>query len=317
MRAIAEKHPEAEWTRLAKAFNVDAVKLLEATRRAETLHDLARLIEIDHQVLDAFHAGENDDIEVATRVARYYAIPLPEINVSDFREAGYLPEAITNFLALLGWNPGTKTPDGKDVEKFDNAFLAEHFSLDRIGKGNARFDRAKLLSFNGDAIAALSDDDFAARWRAWCDLFEPGVPGRLGERRFALLAKTVRSRSKTFRDAVRTAAFALVADDEVPFDAAAVKKLLVGGEPSGLSLLPDLRDRLAGVEPFEPEAINAAVESFAQDRGLGIGKVAQPLRVALTGSGVSPPLGETLAVLGRESVVRRIERCVGVHAGQS
>lgn len=259
---------------------------------------------VDAAAMSAFLAGDSDAVETAVAIARRLDLQLPEIDVNDFREAGYLPEAITNFVALLGWNPGG------DVEKFDMRFLAERFDFDRIGKTNARFDRAKLLSFNADAIAAMSDEEFVRRWREWCDRYAPEVTAKLSEAQTALLAKALKPRAKTLRDGVRTVRFALVTDDGYEFDPAAVKKNLQGGDPGGLALLRDVRDRLAAVGPWEPEPLNAAVEAFAQERGVGMGKVAQPLRVALTGAAVSPPLGETLAVLGRESVLRRIDRCL-------
>ena len=113
--------------------------------------------------------------DVLDRLALKLQVALPEIEVYDFRRNGYLPEAIINFIALLGWNPGMKLPDGKDLEKFDMDFLAKHFAIDRIGKTSAKFDRAKLLSFNADYIGKLSDADFAARWRSFLAEYEPNI----------------------------------------------------------------------------------------------------------------------------------------------
>src|SRR5205085_197367 len=151
-----------------------------------------------------------------------------------------LPEAITNFLALLGWNPGVKTADGKDLEKFDMAFLAANFSVERIGKSSAKFDRAKLLSFNADAINAMGDEEFAGRWRAWCEEYEPGLVKRFTDRQFALLATAVRQRAKTFRDALRPLAFAMVDDDQVQYDPAAVQKNLKANARAGFHFLEEL-----------------------------------------------------------------------------
>lgn len=275
---------------------------------------LAHAIGVSENDLASFLAGDNDALDMAERIARHLGLPLPEIEVCDFRAAGYLPEAMVNFLALLGWNPGMKTPDGKDLEKFDMDFLARHFSIGRIGRGNARFDRAKLLAFNADAIGALSDAEFVRRWRAWCAEFRPDVNAGLDEGRMLMLAPAIRPRTRTLRDAAHAVAFALTPDDALAYDPKAVEKALRRSEPSGLSLLPDLREVLASVEPFDPARVNAAVEGFAAARGLGMGSAAQPLRVALTGSLVSPPLGETIAVLGRASSLARIDRCLRVCA---
>ena len=233
---------------------------------------------------------------------------LPEVSVDDFRRAGYLPEVICNFIALLGWNPGMKNEDGTDLEKFDRDFLARHFDLARIGKTNSRFDRRKLESFNHDAIGAMSDDEFARRWRGWCAVHDPGLLAKIGAR-FPLLAAAVRPRCATLADGRDVGGFALIDDDAVVYDPGAVKKHLLKGEPSGLSLLARLGEALARVEPWEPGAIQATVERFAAEAGVGIGQVAQSLRVAVTGTGVSPGLGETLALVVKAGVLRREGRC--------
>jgi glutamyl-tRNA synthetase len=305
-------------TKMSKRDKAKAARaaLQEAMKRDASLTAaaLAARLGVDGATVAGFLAKENDSLEVAAAVARHLGVALPEVEVADFRDNGYLPSAITNFLALLGWNPGMKGPDGKDLEKFDMAFLAAHFSVERIGRTNARFDRAKLLSFNADAINAMSDGAFAAAWRAWCAEHEPSLAARVDGARWLLLARAVKPRARTLREGVKAAAFVLLADDAVPFDPGAVEKHLLAREREGLRLLAEFRGVLAGVEPFEPGAINAAIESFAQGKGVGMGAVAQAIRVAVAGVPVSPPLGETLAVLGRESSLRRIERCLAVQS---
>jgi glutamyl-tRNA synthetase len=250
---------------------------------------------------------ETEQLEALASAMR---LTLPEVSVDDFRRAGYLPEVICNFIAVLGWNPGMKNADGTDLERFDMDFLAKNFDLARIGKSNARFDRRKLAAFNQDAIAKMTDEEFAAKWGAWRKDNAPEIDQRVPKERLGYLAAAVRTRSKTFREAVDVASFALLADDAIVYDDAAVKKHLLKGEPNGLSLLADLGAMLKAVQPFEPAPIDAAIGAFGEARGLGMGQVAQPLRVALTGAAVSPPLGVTLAAIGRDSALRRIERCV-------
>lgn len=253
------------------------------------------------------------DGDVLTALASRIGLALPEVTVEDFRRAGYLPEVVCNFIALLGWSPGMKDADGRDVEKFDMAFLRDHFDLPRIGKTNSRFDRVKLLAFNADGIAAMDEVEFSRRWRAWCEMYAPDYvadAGRLTPARFEILARAVRPRSKTFVDAAERARFAVLSDDAIEFDAKAVEKVLHKGSPTGLDVLREIRPVLAALGEFSPDGVSAAVESFAGLRNLGMGAVAQPLRVAMTGTTVSPGLGETLAVLGRESVLARIDRCV-------
>ena len=246
-------------------------------------------------------------------LAEAMGLRLPEVSVHDFRRAGYLPEVIVNFIALLGWTP-SKLEDGSDREKFDGAFLAGDFDPARIGKSNARFDRAKLAAFNKDALGAMGDDEFERRYRDWADANDPGLIGRVGGDRFGAFARMVRPRASTFGDAADAAAFALTGAEAIEYDPKGVKKHLRSGEPAGLTVLAELRAVVGGVEPFEPAPIEAAVKAFCEARGLGMGKAAQPLRVAMTGAPVSPALGDTLAILGRDEALRRIDRCLAAHA---
>jgi glutamyl-tRNA synthetase len=126
-----------------------------------------------------------------------------------------------------------------------------------------------------------------------------------------------RPRCKVLRDALKVIDFALLADDAIAFDPAAVEKNLKAAGGEGLTILRNFRDALAKVEPFDPPTLHAAMESFAAGElpadpagKSNLGKLAQPIRVALTGSAVSPPLNEAMAALGRESVLRRIDRCL-------
>ncbi len=254
---------------------------------------------------------ETDELDA---LERELGMDLPGVVVEDFRRAGYLPEVVVNFLALLGWNPGEKLSDGRDREHFDMAYLGERFELARVGRGNAKFDRAKLLAFSQEKLAALSDAEWLARWQAWCERYAPEARAHLADHGRALVfAAAMKSRCRTLAEASAPngpGRFALVADDGFAYDEKAVAKWLAKGEPPGAALLSDVRGVVGEVSPFTPAAIESAVAKFCELRGIGMGKVAQPLRVALTGAAASPPLGETLAILGRKSVLRRIERCL-------
>jgi len=246
--------------------------------------------------------------------ANVLGIALPAITVEDFRRAGYLPEVILNFLALLGWSSGEKLPDGRDLEHFDTKYLASHFALERVGRGNAKFDRAKLLAFSHGALAALSDSEWLAHWQGWCERYAPEARARLADpARAQVFAAALRPRARTLAEPSAPSGpgrFALVDDDGFAYDVKAVEKLLLKGAPSGLSLLPDLVTRLAALPDFAPDAIEAAVAAFAAERGVKLGVVAQALRAAVTGAGASPPLGQTLVILGREATLARIARCL-------
>jgi glutamyl-tRNA synthetase len=247
-----------------------------------------------------------------TPLAEALGIELPCIEVEDFRRAGYLPDVLCNYLALLGWSPGEKDEEGRDLERFDAGYLADRFSLERIGRANARFDLDKLTAFNQDEIAGLSDEAFFEHWRAWCARYAPAVLARdeAWRRRFAAV---VRTRCRTLADATSSSgpgAFAFLDDDAIAYDEKAVAKHLKKGQPSGLALLPETRTKLAHLERFEPDSIETCVRDLAEALGVGMGKLAQPLRVAISGEAVSPPLGDTLAILGRDAVLRRIDRCL-------
>jgi glutamyl/glutaminyl-tRNA synthetase len=248
------------------------------------------------------------ELEEAESLAVALEMQLPEINVDDFRKAGYLPEVLVNYLALLGWNPGG------DQEKFDRDFLIEHFSLDRIIKSPAKFDRAKLLAFNLDALQAMPPEAFAERLREHGAEFHPEFLGRFpaaGER-FALFARCNQSRSKTLEDPFRSCRFMIVPDEQIVYeDSKATRKALDGGEPSGLALLEQVLPVLEAQRDWSLAELEATVKQFADAHAGGnLGKIAQPLRVAVSGGTVSPGIVETLLLLGREHVLNRIRRCV-------
>ncbi|MFK7759417.1 MAG: glutamate--tRNA ligase [Phycisphaerales bacterium] len=255
--------------------------------------------------------------DTLVELAQYLQISLPEIEVEDFRRAGYLPEALNNYLALLGWNPKSKNEDGTDLEHFDMDYLATHFSMEGMSKGQSKFDRVKLLSFNADAIMALSDEDFGTHWNQWATSYDPALAERFSRDEMVQLASAVRIRCKTLADGRGVIGFAFINDDEVEYDGKAVHKALIKGEAKGLGLLKAFRQELDVFDDFTPETIEAKVSSFAEANGVGMGKVAQPIRVAVTGAGVSPSLGQTLAILGKDAVLARIDRCVDFASEQA
>jgi len=275
--------------------------------------DAARLVEEKLPAGDS-RRGQPWPPDELRGVAERLGLELPAITVEDFRSKGYLPEVLVNFLALLGWSPGVKGADGRDVERFDADYLAAHFSLERVGRGNARFDRTKLLAFDHETLAALSDAAWLARWQGWCERYAPEARARLADPvRAHHFAAAVRPRARTLAEPSAPGGpghFALVADAAFAFDAKAVEKHLAKGTPPGALLLAEAQGVLAALADFAPEAIEAAVAGFAATHGVKLGAVAQALRVAVTGGAASPPLGLTLASLGRAAVLARVERCL-------
>ena len=246
------------------------------------------------------------DLEQLEAIAKAIGVALPEINVSDFHRSGYLPEVLCNFLALNGWSAGD------DLEKFDNAFLAERFDLDRVQKAPAKFDRDKLLAFNLDAIQAMSPEDFARRARAHAEAFHPEFLDRLNDDQFAMLCEASRERSKTLDEPFRTNRFLVDTDESITWPVSKpVRKAMLKGEPNGLEMLGRIRPVLESLGDFESSALETALTAFAETEAEGnLGKIAQPLRIAVSGGPVSPPIFDTLAILGRDSVLARIDRCL-------
>jgi glutamyl-tRNA synthetase len=319
--------PEPVWAHLPLIHNPDGSKMSkrDADKAIRAALDTPEREQIAERVFGPSFAAwrKSKDAQQPPAqvkvVAKELGIALPQITVEDFREAGYLPEVILNFLALLGWSTGEKQGDGRDLERFDSDYLAAHFALERVGRGNAKFDRAKLLAFNHETLAALTNEAWLERWQGWCERYAPEARARLADPGRALrYAEALRPRARTLAEPGAPGSpgrFALVDDDAFDYQGKAVEKLLRKGEPSGLSLLPAIRDRLAALDPFEPEPIEAAVGAFAGERGVKLGLVAQALRTAVTGAGASPPLGATLVILGRDATLTRIERCLAEIGG--
>ena len=316
-RALGFETPE--YAHLPLIFNQDGSKMSKrdkdktakkAVRDGKLEH--SPIAEIGHEDFAGWLKDKTRQLPAdrLKELAGVLAIELPEIEVEDFRAAGYLPGALNNYLSLLGWNPKTKNDDGTDLEHFDMEYLAGHFEFKSVGSGPSKFDRMKLLSFNGDAIAALSDSEFAHEWHTWASRHDAALADRFSLEDMQMLAPAVKTRCKTLRDGRKVVGFALVADDAVEFDGKDIHKALIKGEGKGLELLEAFGGEIGSLGPFDPESIEGFVKSFAERHGVGMGKVAQPVRVAVTGVGVSPPLGQTLAILGRDAVLARINQCV-------
>ena len=211
---------------------------------------------------------------------------------------------LLNYLCLLGWSPGG------DIEQFDADFLISHFSMQRIVKSPAKFDRMKLLAFNLDAIQKLTSEEFESKLFAWCKEYAPQFTA-LGDK-FSLFAAANHERSKTFKDATSTSSFLIEDDTTITWpDSKPVRKALMKGDPSGLVLLSLAKDALACLDTWDVKSIDDCLTTLADSAADGkLGRVAQPVRVAVAGGPVSPPICDTLILLGRESSIRRIELCL-------
>jgi len=219
------------YAHLPLIFNPDGSKMSKRDKdkvlRGELKEALARAPESSRDALSRWIAPAElerwlDDKkrqlepERVVEIGQAFGVELPGIEVEDFRRAGYLPEVVCNFLALLGWSTGQKDAEGRDLERFDNDFLAQHFSLDRVGRSSARFDRAKLLAFNQERIAALADEEFFERWREWALRYDAAMLQRFPEPLLRRFAAALRTRCRTLAELSSPqgpGGFALVGDD--------------------------------------------------------------------------------------------------------
>lgn len=246
------------------------------------------------------------DAALAQSLANELDVELPEINVSDFREAGYLPEVLLNYLALLGWSPGD------NIEQFDSDFLVSRFSLDRIVKSPAKFDRVKLKAFNLDAIQAMPLETWVERLGLFAEQFESAFLGTMTPSQFETFAQANKERCKTLREPFDSGRFFVLADDAITWpDVKGVRKALCKGDPCGYERLAGVREVLGSLDTWSTTSLETAIGAWAQANCEGnLGKVAQPLRVAVSGGTVSPPIFDTLDILGRDAVLARIDRCL-------
>jgi glutamyl-tRNA synthetase len=217
------------------------------------------------------------------------------VSALEYRDLGYLPDAVLNYLARLGWSHG-------DQEIFSRDELVRLFDLSAVQRSAARFDVEKLNWLNQHYIKETPVAQLAADLAP--HLAAVGVSDASPER-VAAVADAFRERAKTLRDMAEKARVYLT--DEVVYEPKAVQKQL---QPAAEPLLRALRAALAELGLWTAQATQAVVEQVAADAGVGLGKVAQPLRVALTGDVSSPGIGTTLVLVGRERALTRIDRAL-------
>jgi len=223
-------------------------------------------------------------------------------SITEFRDQGYLPEALFNFLALLGWSPG----GGEEREIFSRKELIERFDLFRVNRAPAIFSYDKLDWMNGVYIRKLSQADLLERllpfWQR-AGLVPDPCPEEMRER-LRRIVPLVQERLKRLDEVVEWTAF-LFREIEAPPAEKLVGKRMTPEE--SLAALRQARSLLAEVEPFEPEAMEPPMRALAAELGLKAGQLFSIVRWAVTGQKVAPPLFGSLAVLGRERVLARLD----------
>jgi len=217
--------------------------------------------------------------------------------ISAYREEGYLPEAMVNFLAFLGWSPGT------EEEIFTLEALAERFEIEHVHKGGAVFDKDRLDFLNGVYIRSLTDEQLAMRLR-------PFVPEALDDRGLVAVIPLIKERMVRLADARELVAFLIETDAEVALlygpDELVPPKADAAGTAAAVTRA---REELAAVAPddFAAGELEARCRAAAEAFGWKAGDFFRPMRVAITGRTVSPPLFGSMELLGRERCLARLD----------
>jgi len=217
------------------------------------------------------------------------------ISVLAYRDMGYLPHALLNSLARLGWSHG-------DQEKFTKEELIEKFSLKNVGKSAGVFNADKLLDLNAWYIRNSSDEFLARELIPFLQQF--GFRG-LEQQKVKEVVATLKPRSKTLLDMAEGALFYF--QEEVTYEKKADDKFL---KPDILGLLEDIHGRLEKASEFNQADLEKIFVAFLEDNEIKLKKVAQPLRVALTGKTASPGIFEVMDILGRKKVLERLVKAI-------
>jgi glutamyl-tRNA synthetase len=224
--------------------------------------------------------------------------------VDFYEQVGYLPDAILNYLVLLGWSLDDKT------EFFSRPQMIDLFSLERVNKAPASFDPKKLYAFQDHYMQALPVNDKTAMVIPYLE--KAGLlPSPASDSEVAKVEKIAQAAGDRIKVAgdILDYDFFFVADDRLRYDEAAFEKR-IRKPPEAAGLLRKFRDGLAAIEPFDAAALDKEMQNFVRAEGIAIGQIIHALRVAVTGKAIGFGLFETLAILGRERSLARIDQAL-------
>ncbi len=216
-------------------------------------------------------------------------------SVLAYREMGFLPDALINFLSRIGWSFG-------DQEIFSREELIEKFSFENVGKSGGVFNQEKLLWLNAHYLKAADDKTLAALVTPFLE--GEGLKVVLNDDLYRAI-HSVKERARTIHELGHSLRFFLA--DEIEIEEKLREKFLTDRSKS---FLGEIAERLEPLKELEEAKVKSLVEEFVAEKGIKLGDVAQPIRVALTGSTVSPGIFEVMALLGKEKVIKRLKHVV-------
>jgi glutamyl-tRNA synthetase len=219
-----------------------------------------------------------------------------KVALEQYRDEGYLPDAMVNYLMTLGW-----APKGAEIQPWSS--METDFRLEDVNHSPAFFDLKKLAAFNGEYIRAMSPQQFLEACRPW--LFAPDAPfpaERFDEAVFLAMAPVVQPRCNTLADAPGVIDFLFLADAQIDADAWAKST----STPESVSVFRATLAAYEIIDRWTSDTLKAALDTIADEHGLKAGKAQAPVRVAVTGRTVGPPLFESLEHLGRAETLRRL-----------
>ena len=268
--------------------------------------DLEALAEAGNVTLDkvnVFLKGKAElDMPGIDAMAKFLGVHLPEINVVDFFKSGYLPEAMVNFLALLGWNPGGK----REIMRVDELVAA--FDLGRLTKANSLFDRKKLAAFNTEYMRMVAREKLLQHFKDYLKAAESPMTA-VDDQTLSRIIE-INAGARTLAEVEKKSRFLFIGNDEIQYDKKAVEKVLLKNAGQGLAMLRLVRERLAVIDKLTTEGIETMLRGLAQERQVGLGEVAQPLRVAICGRTISPPIFDSVDMLGKANTLARIDNAL-------
>ena len=217
------------------------------------------------------------------------------VGVMEYFESGYLPQAMLNYLVRLGWSHG-------DQEIFSRQEMIENFSLDALNKSASSFNTEKLNWVNQQYLMSESLEKIVELVKSRLDRLELAYDSSLD---FSTIVDLYRQRASTINELVDSILYCF--QDFAAYDEKAAQKVL---KLEALEPLRQLHLQLSGLETWDAQSIHAVIEAITEALGVGMGKVGQPLRVAVTGGSFSPPIDQTVELLGRERCIDRIQRAI-------